>query len=131
MATKLYAPRQRRGLVARPRLVERLEKGAEARLILVSAPAGFGKTTILAAWLHEGSEASARCVAWLSLDTADNEPSSFSRAYVLTALHQAVPGLGASGLLELLAAAPVPSELAAHHAAQRAGCRTGRRVAGP
>ena len=73
MATKLYVPRQRRGLVARPRLVERLETGAEARLTLVSAPAGFGKTTLLAEWLHEGS-ASARCVAWLSLDTADNEP---------------------------------------------------------
>ena len=109
IATKLYVPRQRRGLVARPRLVERLESGAEARLILVSAPAGFGKTTVLAAWLHEVT-VSPRCVAWLSLDTADNEPSTFW-TYVLTALQRAVPSLGARGLLELLAATPVPSEL--------------------
>ena len=62
MATKLYVPKLRRGLVARPRLLERMGDGAEARLTLVSAPAGFGKTTVLAAWLHDAS-ADGRCVA--------------------------------------------------------------------
>jgi LuxR family maltose regulon positive regulatory protein len=73
----------------------------------VSAPAGFGKTTVLAAWLHDAS-ADGRCVAWLSLDTADNEPALFW-AYVVTALQGAVPGVGADAL-ELLASSPVPTE---------------------
>jgi LuxR family transcriptional regulator, maltose regulon positive regulatory protein len=84
MATKLYVPKLRRGLVARPRLLERMGNGAEAGLTLVSAPAGFGKTTVLAAWLYETS-AEGRCVAWLSLDAADNEPASFW-TYVVTAV---------------------------------------------
>ena len=108
MATKLYVPKLRRGLVARPRLLERMGTGAEARLTLVSAPAGFGKTTVLAAWLYEAS-AEGRCVAWLSLDAADNEPASFW-TYVVTAVQGAVPGVGASAL-ELLASSPVPTEL--------------------
>jgi LuxR family maltose regulon positive regulatory protein len=83
MATKLYVPRLRRGHLARPRLLERMGHGAEARLTQVH-PAGFGKTTVLAAWLHEGS-AEGRCVAWLSLDAADNEPAPFW-TYVVTAL---------------------------------------------
>lgn len=76
IATKLYVPKLRRGLVTRPRLSERLRRGAESRLTLVSAPAGFGKTTVLAEWLGEppGDD---RSVAWLSLDPADNEPASF------------------------------------------------------
>ncbi len=51
LETKLYVPRPRRGLVPRPRLSERLDRGAESKLTLVSAPAGFGKTTLLAEWL--------------------------------------------------------------------------------
>ena len=73
IATKLYAPKLRRGLVARPRLLERLRRGAESRLMLVSAPAGFGKTTLLAEWLAEAGDDDGS-VAWLSLDAADNEP---------------------------------------------------------
>jgi LuxR family maltose regulon positive regulatory protein len=49
--TKLYIPKLRRSLVARPRLSGRLRRGAESRLLLISAPAGFGKTTLLAEWL--------------------------------------------------------------------------------
>ena len=108
MATKLYVPRLRRGLVARPRLLRRMEGGADARLTLVSAPAGFGKTTVLAAWLHEVS-AVGRCSAWLSLDATDNDPASFW-TYVVTALQSAVPGVGERAL-ELLASSPVPTEL--------------------
>ena len=108
LATKLYVPKVRRGLVARPRLMGRMEAGADARLTLVSAPAGFGKTTVLAAWLDEAAAAD-RSVAWLSLDATDNEPTSFW-TYVVTALQRAVPGVGA-GALELLAASPAPTEL--------------------
>ena len=106
IATKLFVPTLRRGLVTRPRLSERLRRGAESRLTLVSAPAGFGKTTLLAAWLCESED---RCVAWVSLDPADSEPASFW-TYVLTALHTAVPGVG-SGARELSASSPLPTEL--------------------
>jgi LuxR family maltose regulon positive regulatory protein len=108
IATKLYVPKLRRGVVTRPRLSERLRRGAESRLTLVSAPAGFGKTTLLAEWLGE-KPGGDRSVAWLSLDPADNEPVSFW-TYVVTALHTAVPGVGSSAL-ELLASSPLPTEL--------------------
>ena len=109
LATKLYAPRLRRGLVARPGLLARVEGGAEARLTLVSAPAGFGKSTILADWLHQRAVAD-RYVAWLSLDPADDEPAMFW-TYVVTALHGAVPDLDGSALFELLDSTPLPVEL--------------------
>ena len=51
LETKLYVPRPRRGLVLRPRLSERLDRGTASKLMLVSAPAGFGKTTLLTEWL--------------------------------------------------------------------------------
>ena len=54
LETKLFVPRPRRGLVPRPRLSERLDRGAASKLTLVSAPAGFGKTTLLAEWLAAG-----------------------------------------------------------------------------
>jgi LuxR family maltose regulon positive regulatory protein len=108
IATKLYVPKLRRGLLARPRLVERLGRGAEARVVLVSAPAGFGKTTLLAAWFDE-TASQGRGVAWLSLDAADSEPASFW-AYVVTALQKAVPGVG-SHALELIGSSPLPTEL--------------------
>ena len=76
IATKLYLPKPRRELVARPRLHERLRTAANSRLTLVSAPAGFGKTTLLAEWLDQTSGES-RSVAWVSLDSADSEPASF------------------------------------------------------
>jgi LuxR family maltose regulon positive regulatory protein len=108
LATKLYVPKPRRDLVARPRLLERLRSGAESRLTLVSAPAGFGKTTLLAEWLGERSGEQRR-VAWLSLDPSDSEPASFW-SYVVTALQAAVPSVG-PGVLELVASSPVPTEL--------------------
>ena len=72
VATKLYVPRLRPGVVARPRLLDRLGGG---RLTLVSAPAGFGKTTLLASWLAQAEDG--RSVAWLSLDASDEDPASF------------------------------------------------------
>ena len=76
LETKLYVPRRRRGLVPRPRLTERLNHGAEAKLTLVSAPAGFGKTTLLAEWLA-ALPADKRSAAWLSLDQSDSQPAVF------------------------------------------------------
>ena len=108
IATKLYVPKLRGGLVARPRLSAHLRRGVEARLTLVSAPAGFGKTTLLAAWLDR-SPGREHAVAWVSLDRTDNEPESFW-TYVVSALHAAVPGVG-SGALELIASSPLPTDL--------------------
>jgi len=80
LQTKLYVPRSRPGLVSRARLIERLNQAIEGRLTILSAPAGFGKTTLLGQWL-----ASERAAAWVSLDQSDNEPTLFW-AYVIAAL---------------------------------------------
>ncbi|HEV8164045.1 MAG TPA: hypothetical protein VGR74_06300 [Actinomycetota bacterium] len=93
--TKLYIPRLRRSLVARPRLSGRLRGGAASRLTLVSAPAGFGKTTLLTEWL--AASPTGRPVAWLSLDEGDGQAAS-SWTYVITALQTVAPGVGASAL---------------------------------
>jgi LuxR family maltose regulon positive regulatory protein len=108
IATKLYVPAPRRGFVARPRLREKLRLGAESGLTLVSAPAGFGKTALLADWLGAAAGED-RSVAWLSLDPADSEPASFW-TYVVTSLRAAVPGVGDTAL-ELLGSSPSATEL--------------------
>jgi LuxR family maltose regulon positive regulatory protein len=81
LATKLHVPGPRPGLVARPRLVEALDEGLARGLVLVCAPAGFGKTALLADWARSGD----RPVAWLSLDAADDDPARFWR-HVVAAL---------------------------------------------
>ncbi len=100
VATKLSAPRLRGTLVPRPRLTALMDAGAEAALTLVSAPAGFGKTTVLASWLARVS-AEPRTVAFVSLDESDSQAASFW-LYVVTALNSTAPGVGAS-VLPLLA----------------------------
>ncbi len=107
LETKLHLPRWRRSLVARPRLSERLSRGAESALTLVSAPAGFGKTTLLAEWLA-AAPADGRSVAWLSLDQRDNDPALFW-TYLVAALKTAAPGVGESAL-SLLQPPEPPSE---------------------
>ena len=96
LATKLYAPRSRRGLVARPRITERMARATESRLTLISAPAGFGKTTVLAEWLAT-RPSNARPAAWLSLDPLDDQPASFWR-YLIAAVQTVVPEVGATAL---------------------------------
>jgi LuxR family maltose regulon positive regulatory protein len=83
LATKLYIPPPRPKIVLRPRLIERLNEGLSAsrKLTLISAPAGFGKTTLVSEWVV-GCE---RPVAWLSLDEGDNDPIGFL-AYLVAAL---------------------------------------------
>jgi LuxR family maltose regulon positive regulatory protein len=105
---KLYVPKSRSGLVPRPRLSKRLDRGTASKLTLVSAPAGFGKTTLLTEWLAEGP-AGERQVAWLSLDRADNDPASFW-TYVIAALRTAAAGVGESALSLLQASSPPPTE---------------------
>jgi LuxR family maltose regulon positive regulatory protein len=94
--TKLFVPQVRRGLVPRPRLTERLSRTRQPRLTLVSAPPGFGKTTLLAAWLAADATAE-RPAAWVSLEESEREPGSFW-TYVVTALDAAAPGVGAGAL---------------------------------
>jgi LuxR family maltose regulon positive regulatory protein len=107
LETKLHVPRWRRSLVARPRLSERLSRGAESALTLVSAPAGFGKTTLLAEWLA-AALADGRSVAWLSLDQRDNDPALFW-TYLVAALNTGAPAVGA-GALALLQLPQPPGE---------------------
>ena len=107
LETKLHVPRWRRSLVARPRLSDRLSRGTESALTLVSAPAGFGKTTLLAEWLAV-APADGRSVAWLSLDQRDNDPVLFW-TYLVAALKTA-HGAG-TGALSLLQPPEPPDEV--------------------
>jgi len=100
LATKLHVPYPPPGFVARPRLAARLDEGRSRRMTLVCAPAGFGKTALLAAWASGGQGP----VAWLSLDEGDNDPARFWR-YVAAAMERASPGV--SGRIgPLLGSAP-------------------------
>jgi LuxR family transcriptional regulator, maltose regulon positive regulatory protein len=83
VTTKVRVPRTRTELVERPRLRETLVRNEGRRLTLVSAPAGFGKTTLLSEWLEDRS-GDGRSVAWLSLEEADNDPARFL-AYLVSA----------------------------------------------
>lgn len=99
LATKLYIPPPRPHAVLRPRLFERLNGGLRRKLTLISAPAGFGKTTLVSEWL-------AACqmpAAWLSLDAADRDPARFL-SYLVAALQTVVPAIG-DGVAEALQAA--------------------------
>ena len=88
LATKLNVPGLRPDVVPRPRLAQRLDAGREQGLVLACAPAGYGKTVLLAEWVR-------RCrypVAWLSLDAGDNDPARFWR-YAVAALDRVRPGI--------------------------------------
>ena len=108
LETKLYIPKWRPALVSRPRLIERLDQGTERKLTLVSAPAGFGKTTLLAEWLA-ATPASERAAGWVSLDQSDNDPSLFW-AYFITALQKVQSDVGESALSLLHSPQPPPIE---------------------
>ncbi len=108
LETKLYIPGWRSGLVSRPRLIERLHEGAERKLTLVSAPAGFGKTTLLAEWLAD-TTAGERAAGWVSLDPTENEPALFW-AYFIRALQKVRPAVGEHALSLLYSPQPPPIE---------------------
>jgi LuxR family transcriptional regulator, maltose regulon positive regulatory protein len=121
VATKLFVPRLRDGVVERHRLNERLQRGATSKLTLISAPAGFGKTTAVTAWLATRS-AAPRAVAWLSLDQTDRESTKFW-THVIAALQKATAEIGAARLQVLqpaehasdLVLASIVNELASLH----------------
>src|SRR5215208_929097 len=105
LATKLYIPPPRPNVVLRSRLTERLNEGLHRKLTLISAPAGFGKTTLASEWVA----ACQRSVAWLSLDERDNDPVRFL-TYLIAALRTIAPTLG-EGLLRVLESPqPPPAE---------------------
>jgi LuxR family maltose regulon positive regulatory protein len=106
LSTKLFEPGVPRDLVARPRLVERLRDALEARVTLVSAPAGYGKSTLLAEWRASPHGAGLR-VAWLSVDEADNDPMRFW-GHLGAALERASPGLGDQLIAAVAGVARVP-----------------------
>jgi LuxR family transcriptional regulator, maltose regulon positive regulatory protein len=89
LATKLNVPGPRPGFVPRPRLAQRLDVGLGQGLVLVCAPAGYGKTVLLADRARRGRHP----VAWLSLDAGDNDPPRFWR-HAAVALERARPGIG-------------------------------------
>ncbi len=103
VSTKLRPSQARPKLVARPRLVERLDPEAGRRLTLVSAPAGFGKTTVLGKWVKDQMDKE-RPVAWLSLDEDDNDPARFLSLVSpkgSSGASRAMPGLLAAPALPL------------------------------
>src|SRR6476620_8044799 len=105
LTTKLYIPPPRSNAILRPRLIERLNEGLHRKLILISAPAGFGKTTVVSEWVS-GCELS---VAWLSLDERDNDPTRFL-TYLIAALQMVSPSLGEGILRGLESPQPPPIE---------------------
>jgi LuxR family maltose regulon positive regulatory protein len=120
LATKLHVPRPQPGFVPRPRLVQALGEGLARGRALVCAPAGFGKTALLADW----ARGDGRPVAWLGLDGGDSDPARFWR-YAVAALDRARPGLAGrvgpppsrsfeglvTALINELAAQPGPDEV--------------------
>jgi LuxR family transcriptional regulator, maltose regulon positive regulatory protein len=103
---KLAAPRQRSGLVDRPRILEVLDAGADTALTLVAAPPGFGKSTAVRAWCA-GRTASP---AWVTLDARDNDPLRLW-TYIATAVDRVRPGVGSRTLGELSVTADVNGPL--------------------
>ena len=110
LATKLYVPPCRPNVVLRPSLIERLDEGLQSRLILVSAPAGFGKTTMLSEWAAGCNRLEPEVrPAWLSLDEGDSDPARFL-AYLVAALRTVAADVGQGVLSMLQSPQPPPTE---------------------
>jgi LuxR family maltose regulon positive regulatory protein len=107
LATKLFVPSPRSRVVFRPDLIERLNEGLSAsrKLILISAPAGFGKTTLVSEW----AAGCQRPVAWLSLDEGDKTPISFL-TYLVAALQTMEPEIGKGVMAVMQSPQPPPTE---------------------
>lgn len=100
LQTKLHIPPVRPDLVPRPHLAERLDAGVRGKLTLVSAPAGFGQTTLVANWpsqIQDRESGPERPAAWLSLDENDNDPARFF-SYLVTALQTVDASIGQTAL---------------------------------
>ncbi len=105
VVTKVYLPRLRPNVVSRPLLIERLNEGLHGKLTLISAPAGFGKSTLLSQWIA----ASGRAVGWLSLDEGENDPLGFL-TYLVSAIQTIAASAGEGVLRALQTSQPPPLE---------------------
>jgi LuxR family maltose regulon positive regulatory protein len=105
LVTKLFLPRPRPGVVPRPRLIERLNAGLHRTLTLIAAPAGFGKTTLVGAWVA----GCGRATAWLSLDEGDNDLPRFL-LHLVAAIRTVAAGSGDAVLAALQSPQPPPTE---------------------
>ncbi|MEM7334256.1 MAG: LuxR C-terminal-related transcriptional regulator [Chloroflexota bacterium] len=103
LQTKLFLPESRLSLIPRPRLIQKLDSGLEGRLTLISAPAGFGKTTVVTDWLTKSRQNDK--TAWLSLDEEDNNPNSFL-SYFIAAIQTVFPKIGESAFAVLQSSQP-------------------------
>jgi LuxR family maltose regulon positive regulatory protein len=121
LLTKLYIPPPRPHLVARARLVERVQAGLAGKFTLIVAPAGFGKTTLVSAWIAARAESKglrtagvtaslSPRVAWVSLDAGDNDATRFW-SYVIAALETIYPAVGAITLALLRSPQPPATEV--------------------
>ncbi len=113
LATKLHLPLPRPKVVLRPRLIERLNEGlfSGCKLTIISAAAGFGKTTLVSEWLAgRGGVAPPLPAAWLSLDAGDNDPARFL-TYLVAALQTLFAGIGAGVSAVLESPQPPPIEM--------------------
>jgi LuxR family transcriptional regulator, maltose regulon positive regulatory protein len=129
VATKLYIPPPRPKAVPRPRLIARLNEGLHRKLTLIAAPAGFGKTTLVSAWVAERQKVKGKRqndiddtllpftfsllpfkVAWLSLDEGDSDPTRFL-TYLVAAVQTIAPAIGAGVAAVLQSSQPPPTEV--------------------
>jgi len=106
LTTKFHCPSGRSPLVSRERILKRLDQGLNSKLILISAPAGFGKTTALSEWARQAQLP----VSWLSLDEHDNDLTRFW-TYMVAALQQTYTDMGESTLAMLRSPEPISFEL--------------------
>ena len=112
LQTKLHVPRLRPFLVPRPHLIKALNQGLAGKLTLISAPAGFGKTTLVSSWIDTLQTENATLpplstqIAWLSLDKNDHVPARFL-SYIIAALQRVDPHIGVSAR-SMLQASPLP-----------------------
>src|SRR5919199_4516897 len=105
IATKLFIPPLRPNAVPRSRLIARLNEGLHRKLTLISAPAGFGKTTLVGTWVAGCGRPS----AWLSLDDGDSDPARFL-TYLVAALRTIAANIGEGVLAVLQSPQPPPTE---------------------
>lgn len=105
LTTKLHIPQSRFQIVSRPRLIDKLNDGCHHKLILISAPAGFGKTTLVSEWIAGIGHS----VGWLQLDEGDNDTNRFL-TYLIAACQTGAPSVGEGILGELQSPQPLPAE---------------------
>ena len=106
LVTKLYIPRLDTALLARPHLIERLNRASNQPLVVISAPAGWGKTTLISSWVQQAE----RPFGWVSLDEGDNDLARFW-LHLIAALQQIQPGVGEAALSWFYAREAPPVEV--------------------